>query len=296
MKTLEQFLDGVNTLAVVCNQWGDTGKGKFGDFFAEWADIIARGTGGANAGHTVKIKDKTYVFHIIPSGIIYDSQGKTSVIGNGVAFDPRAVLEELKFLKDNSLSYNNLRIAYNAKLVLPQHLVMDRVKESNAGENKIGTTGRGIGPVYTDHYARIGLTVNDVLNTDLMAKKLKRNLKDKLTLLSKADPEVVKQVMQHPHLENGIFYSSADIFNVDAIVEKYSQYGKELKELIADTDAIVSVTGSLKINQHDFFIDNYVFVRVGHLFLVYFQLIEYETFFEDFYQSLFDLFSGFFFF
>jgi len=239
--SLEKFLKDVNTLAVVCNQWGDTGKGKFVDYFAEWADIIARGTGGANAGHTIKIKDKTYIFHLIPSGIIYDSKEKINIIGNGVAFDPRVVLEETGLLDKSGLSYNNLKIAYNSKLVLPQHLVMDRIKEAGTGKGgKIGTTGRGIGPVYTDYYARTGLMTNDVLNKDIFAAKLKKNLKDKLTLLQKEDPEVIKEIMRHPHLENGIFYDSKKIFNEEAIVERYMHYGKELISLIADTDEFIN--------------------------------------------------------
>ncbi len=137
-------------MAVVCTQWGDTGKGKFVDVFGEWADIIVRGTGGANAGHTIQVGDKELIVHLLPSGMMHDGNGKTNIIGSGVVLDPRTVCEEIAMLEAAGVSYNNLRISLNAKLVLPQHLVMDRVKESSAGKDKIGTTGRGIGQAYTD--------------------------------------------------------------------------------------------------------------------------------------------------
>ena len=237
--SLENLLNNVDTLAIVCNQWGDTGKGKFVDYFSDWADIIARGTGGANAGHTIFIDGKKYVFHIIPSGITHDRDGKINIIGSGVAFDPRVVIEELNTLDREGLSYNNLKIAFNSKLVLPQHIVMDRLKEDLSKEVKIGTTGRGIGPLYTDHVARIGLILNDILNKDIFVKKLKRNLRDKIKLLRYVDKEKIKEVMSHEHLNKGLFYSEKDIFDVDAIVEKYVGYGKTLKDMITDTDAFI---------------------------------------------------------
>ena len=179
---LNEFLKDKYTIAVVCNQWGDTGKGKFVDYFAKWADIIARGTGGANAGHTIILNNKKYVFHLVPSGILYDSEGKINIIGQGVAFDPRAFIEELNILDTENMSYNNLQISLNAKLVMPYHILFDRLKEAMSS-NKIGTTGRGIGPLYVDHYDRKGLIVNDLLNKDLFAKKLKKNLDEKINIL-----------------------------------------------------------------------------------------------------------------
>ena len=254
---LDKFLNNMKTLAVVCNQWGDTGKGKFVDYFAEWADIIARGTGGANAGHTIIINDKKYVFHLVPSGIIHDDAGKINIIGNGVAFDPRATLEELSVLEKEKKSFSNLKIAYNAKLILPQHLVMDRITDSKESSEeskvKIGTTGRGIGPLYTDHYARTGLIVNDMLNKDIFARKLKENLTDKVRILKQRmeeglDPEKLKEVMNHKHLENGRFYDSEKIFNLNAIVETYSNYGNVFRGMIEDTDEFMhSVAGRKKV-------------------------------------------------
>lgn len=234
----DKLLSGVNTLAIVCNQWGDTGKGKFVDYFAEWADIIARGTGGANAGHTIRIKDHEYIFHLVPSGILYDKIGKINIIGSGVAFDPNIIAEELEILKKEGLSFDNLLFSRNALLVLPQHLVMDRVKEINT-EGKIGTTGRGIGPVYTDHYARIGLTVNDLLNMKDFKEKLKRNLTDKVKLLKLIDISVIKEIMSHPHIGSGRFFDEKEIFNIDEITNAYVEFAQIFEKNIADTDEFI---------------------------------------------------------
>ncbi len=239
MALIEEIND-LYTIAVVCNQWGDTGKGKFVDLFASvWADIIARGTGGANAGHTMKVLEESLIMHLIPSGILHDRDGKVNVLGNGMALDPRIILEELAELDKRGVSYDNLMIARNGKLVLPQHLVMDRCKESELGETKIGTTGRGIGPVYTDHAQRIGLEFNDMLNKDVFSRNLKKNLADKVKLLRFMDPDKVKEVMHHEHLLNGRFYDPKNFFDVDAIVETYTGYGKELRHMITDTDKFI---------------------------------------------------------
>lgn len=234
-----RLLDGVWTLAIICTQWGDTGKGKFVDFFAEWADIIARGTGGANAGHTIVINGKTYIFHLIPSGILHDSSGKSNVIGSGVACDPRILIEELETLAEENMSFNNLAIAYNARLVMPQHILMDRLRESARDGSRIGTTGRGIGPAYVDHYARVGLTVNDMLNVDSLRRKLERNLAEKRKLLAHSDPLLIRQVMDHPHLGAGAFYHPSKFLDDDAIIEQYRMYGETLLPLIRDTDQML---------------------------------------------------------
>lgn len=230
-----KLLKGVNTLAIVCDQWGDTGKGKFVDFFADWADVIARGTGGANAGHTISLNGKEHVFHLVPSGILHDSKGKVNIIGTGTVIDPKVVCDELKILSKEGLTHKNLRISQNAKLVLPQHLVMDQVKEIDAS-GKIGTTGRGIGPAYVDHYDRIGLVMNDLLNPDSFINKLQRNLRDKIRLLKTFDPKVISDIMHSSRLSNGRFWDSETIFNAEAIMECYLAYSKILGELIRDTD------------------------------------------------------------
>lgn len=235
-----KFLNGVSTLAVVCTQWGDTGKGKLVDYFAEdWADVVARGTGGANAGHTIRLGDEIYTFHLIPSGILHDKEGRINIIGSGVAFDPRVFCEELEILEDARLTHEHLMVALNARLVLPQHLLLDRLRESS-GEGKIGTTGRGIGPTYVDHYARTGLVVNDLLNPDTFVRKLRGNLERKRGDLAYADPELIKAILSHEHLGGGVFYHPVTYLDVDAITEQYRAYAKTLGEMIRDTDTLLS--------------------------------------------------------
>ena len=235
---IDKLLEGVNTLGIVCNQFGDTGKGKFVDIFASWADIIARGTGGANAGHTIKLGDTEHIFHLIPSGILYDKEGKINIIGTGAAFDPAVIMEEIELLKSTGYTYKNLLISRNAHLVMPQHLLMDRIKESKS-DGKIGTTGRGIGPVYVDYYSRNGLVVNDILNKEIFVRKLKKNLNDKTTLLRGYDIAQIEEIMKHKHLGSGKFFDAKEIFNFDAIVDAYMEYGKILENQITDTDSFL---------------------------------------------------------
>lgn len=245
-RNLTDFLKEVNTLAVVCLQWGDTGKGKFVDLFADWADIIARGTGGDNAGHTICYGNKKYIFHIVPSGILYDFLGKKNVIGSGTVVNPRSLFFELETLKQDNLSYNNLMVALNSKLILPFHLVQDGLSEISAGKNKIGTTGRGIAWAYTDHYNRSGLIFNDLLNKDRFVEKIRANFALKKPYFSAHDPQLVKAILENDRLEGGIYWDEKEIFNLDAIIEKYLRYGEEFKPLIRDTDAFMRENVSKK--------------------------------------------------
>jgi len=224
-------LNGIKTLAIVCNQWGDTGKGKFVDLFSEWADIIARGTGGDNAGHTICLNGKSYISHIIPSGILWDKQGKINIIGSGCAFNPRIAEKEILNLSEEGYSFKNLMISQNVKLILPQNVVIDRLTGG-----KIGTTGRGIGSVYTDHYSRIGLTANDLLNPDIFKKKLITNLEDKIRFIKTFAPNEVEKIISDNFLENGLYYNSVNIFNIQAIIARYMEYGLFFKDMIFNTD------------------------------------------------------------
>jgi len=210
----------VKTLAIVDGQWGDTGKGKFVDFFSEWADVIIRGTGGANAGHTIQFDGKTHVFHLIPSGILYDCEGKVNIIGRGVAVDPRVLIEEIKLLESHKMSHRHLKVSHQAHLVLPQHLVIDKAREKARGSNKIGTTGRGIGPVYADYVARVGLTMNDLLNFDEFVRKLRVNLEYHDALL--AYLPLGERVIE------------------DEVIELYREYAKALEPFIVSTSEIVA--------------------------------------------------------
>ena len=138
---------------IVGAQWGDEGKGKIVDMLSEHADIVARYQGGANAGHTVCIDDKTYVLHLIPSGIFHAHI--TCVIGNGVVIDPQALMSEIEQLQQAGIDIKGrLLISHNAHLIMPYHKMLDTMREK--GTNKIGTTGRGIGPAYIDKFMRVG--------------------------------------------------------------------------------------------------------------------------------------------
>jgi adenylosuccinate synthase len=163
-------------VAVVGAQWGDEGKGKIVDWLSERADIVVRFQGGHNAGHTLVIDGVTYKLSLLPSGIV--RPGKLSVIGNGVVVDPWALLGEIDKLGAQGIevSRQNLRIAGNATLILPLHRELDQIREAAAGEAKIGTTGRGIGPAYEDKVGRRAIRVNDLGNLATLGPKIERLL------------------------------------------------------------------------------------------------------------------------
>ncbi|MBT4349703.1 adenylosuccinate synthase [bacterium] len=230
----KKFMSDKQVVAVTCNQWGDTGKGKLVDLLSNWADVIIRGTGGANAGHTIVVDGQQNIFHLIPSGILHDQNNKINVLGRGVAFDPRVLIEELDVLVQAGLSINNLKISHQAPLILPYHLLVDRISDK---QQKIGTTGRGIGPLYTDFTARHSLFVNDIFNKEVFREKLTAFLQLKQSILNKLDKEQAKEVLNHPHLENGIYFDRENILNIEAIVEKYTgQYADRLRDYIVDLE------------------------------------------------------------
>jgi adenylosuccinate synthase len=239
MKTenLQEFLKAKKIVAVVCNQWGDTGKGKLVDLLSSWADIIVRGTGGANAGHSIKVGEQEHVFHLIPSGILHDSDGKINILGRGVAFDPRVVIEELDLLAQNNIFVKHLKISHQAPLMLPYHLLIDRLADINA---KVGTTGRGIGPLYTDFISRQSLFVNDIFNPDIFKAKLEKFLANKKNILAGLDKDLAKQVLLHPHLGSGLFFDEQNILSVDKIVEKYSEYALKLKDFVINLELFLN--------------------------------------------------------
>jgi adenylosuccinate synthase len=236
---LSRLTKGKKVIAITCLQWGDTGKGKFVDLLASWAKYIVRGTGGDNAGHSIHANGQEHVFHIVPSGILYDAEGKINVIGSGTVVNPGTLIHELWLLENAGLSYENLRLSLSAKLILPTQIVADRIKEASFSKGRIGTTGRGIGPAYADFYARQGLMVNDLLNKDVFVAKLRRHLEAKRRELSFYDHHIIREVMAHESLGSGVYYSPQDIFDEESIVYNYLEYGKKLRELIVDTDFLV---------------------------------------------------------
>jgi adenylosuccinate synthase len=238
-KDLRRLLFGVQVAVVRCLQWGDTGKGKMVDVLMFWADIIIRGTGGDNAGHTIMNNGKKKVFHIIPSGILGDKKGKVTIIGPGTVVYPKALVDELLKLRKQGLTHKHLKISKNAKLILPTHIFEDRIKELKNGDGKIGTTGKGIGPAYADHYSRIGLTMNDILNEAVFRRKLERHLVHKSHLLNYS-LSATEKVMNCDHLMKGEFYDVYEVFDFEKIVEQYVHvFAEALRPYIVDTNFII---------------------------------------------------------
>ncbi|RCK46682.1 adenylosuccinate synthase [Thalassospira profundimaris] len=182
----------MTNVAVIGSQWGDEGKGKIVDWLSERADVVVRFQGGHNAGHTLVIDGVTYKLSLLPSGIV--RQNKLSVIGNGVVVDPWALLAEIARLKEQGVDItpDNLRLAENACLILPLHGNLDRAREAAAsGDNKIGTTGRGIGPAYEDRVGRRAIRVGDLADADLLEAKVENLLTHHNALLrGLGQPEV----------------------------------------------------------------------------------------------------------
>jgi len=198
---------------IVGSQWGDEGKGKIVDLLSENVDICARYQGGPNAGHSIVLGEKKYILHLIPSGILHS--GIINVIGNGVVVDPAVLLEEIEFLKKNNIDVSGrLKISGSAHLILPYHKVLDKAQESSKQLNKIGTTGRGIGPAYVDKYNRSGIRVVDLLDENILQEKIKQNLDQKNKILT-------------------TIYGLEPL-SVDSIVEQYLEYGAKIREFIDD--------------------------------------------------------------
>ncbi len=152
---------------------------------------------------------------------------------------PRTLNQELKGLRERGLSYDNLWVAFNAHLITPAEIVLDRIKENVAGQNKIGSTGKGIGPAYSDFIARQGLIVNDLLNPIFLWPKLKRHLNYYRNILKNYDSDLIKEIMNHEHLESGLYYDDQRILDDEKIYFRYSEYGKEFKKFIFDTDSFI---------------------------------------------------------
>jgi adenylosuccinate synthase len=196
---------------LVGSQWGDEGKGKVVDILSEKYQIVARYQGGANAGHTVQIGDKQYILHLIPSGILRENV--ICVIGNGVVIDPKALLDEIEILEKNNIKVSGrLFISQNAHLIMPYHKLLDQINES--GNNKIGTTGRGIGPCYIDKYARKGIKIVDLLHRDTLENKIRMNLQEKNNLLKKV-------------------YDKEEL-DVEEIISEYTEFDKKIDQYIKD--------------------------------------------------------------
>jgi len=210
---------------IVGAQWGDEGKGKIIDILAQDADYIIRYQGGSNAGHTVVVDGKEYIFHLIPSGMLH--RNKICVIGNGVVVDPEALLTEINDLKSKSVYINNkqLKISQNCHVIFPYHHILDKLRESKR-TFKIGTTGRGIGPCYADKIARCGIRMIDLLNPAVFKIKLKDNLKEK--------NEIFKKVYAYRG------------FSFEKIYRGYLKMADKLSNYICDTVLLINEAARLK--------------------------------------------------
>src|SRR5437762_9984261 len=165
-------------IAVIGAQWGDEGKGKIVDLLAQRFDVVVRYQGGHNAGHSVQVGDQSFVLHLLPSGIVHE--GKTCVLGNGMVIDPKAFFEEADRLASQGISITpeRVKVSSRAHLILPYHRALDHTSEERLGNEKVGTTLRGIGPAYEDKAGRRGIRVADALVPDVLRSRIERNLED----------------------------------------------------------------------------------------------------------------------
>lgn len=186
-------------VVAIGTQWGDEGKGKIVDFLTETADAVVRFQGGNNAGHTLYVKDRQLILHLIPSGILYGD--KICMIGNGVVIDPKVLLQEIDNLKEHEILADpeRLIISEKANLIMPYHKAIDLAREENKGKKRLGTTGRGIGPCYEDKVSRKGIRVVDLKDPEGLKHKIEENVKEKnfyLTQFLNADPVDSKDIFE----------------------------------------------------------------------------------------------------
>jgi adenylosuccinate synthase len=206
-------------LVVIGTQWGDEGKGKIVDILARDADVVARFQGGSNAGHTVINGRGTFIFHLIPSGILHPRM--QCVIGNGVVVDPGALIEEMDQLHGKGVKIGkNLAISERAHLIMPYHKAIEKAAEQSKGSRRIGTTGKGIGPTYADKMARIGLLMGDLLNPSVFRRKLEENLVE------------INWFLRELYKVSG--------FEVEKVLQEYMGYGERLKSYITDTSLLLN--------------------------------------------------------
>ena len=205
---------------IVGTQWGDEGKGKIVDLLTERADAVVRYQGGNNAGHTVMFGNKTFVTHLIPSGILSKT---TSILGNGVVIDLAELIKEIEELEQLGITVDNhLHISDRAQLVMPWHKTFDRLGEEQKGKNKIGTTGRGIGPAYKDKIGRSGIRVGDLLDLEHFRCRLE------------------ELVVENNLLLEHLYKSSEKPFSIEQIFAEFTTFLKKLKPYICDSTLLIN--------------------------------------------------------
>ncbi len=208
------------SVVVVGAQWGDEGKGKVIDLLTEFADVIVRFQGGNNAGHTLVVGGEKFIFHLIPSGILRET--KRCVIGSGVVIDPGVLIEEIDELRKRGYFPNDaqLLISEEAHLIMPYHKKIDVARERLQGRNRIGTTGRGIGPAYEDKVGRCGIRVVDLLDEGVFERKLENNLVQKNFLLTQ--------------------FLGEESCSKDEVLEQYMDFRTRIEPFVANTSVFLS--------------------------------------------------------
>ena len=202
---------------VVGTQWGDEGKGKIIDVLADRADYVVRFQGGNNAGHTVVVNGEKFILKLLPSGVL---QGGKCIIGSGVVVDPKVLLEELHSLEIRGAKTDHVIISDRAHLIMPYHVKLDELRELRAGDNKIGTTKKGIGPCYADKISRDGIRMIDLFDMERFAKKLKYNLEEKNELITKI--------------------YGAEPLSYEKILADYTEYADKIRHRIVDTIPLIN--------------------------------------------------------
>ena len=208
----------MSTTVVLGAQWGDEGKGKVTDFFASTADYVVRFQGGNNAGHTIVVGEDKIALSLTPSGVLYPSC--TPVIGSGCVVDLGFLKQELEMLNKKNINTDKLVISPNAHLVMPYHKLLDELIEESLGENKIGTTKKGIGPCYADKIQRKGIRVQDLLDKNIFAEKVKNNIEETNLTLTK-------------------IYNQVPLV-ADEIIEEFNDYIEMVSSHVADTSLLIA--------------------------------------------------------
>jgi len=207
----------MGVIVVLGGQWGDEGKGKIVDLLAQKAKLVARFSGGDNAGHTVVNPYGKFRLHLVPSGIFYPHV--TCVIGNGVAINPAVLLKEIEELQKHGVDVSRLYISDRAHLIMPYHILFDTLEEEARARGAIGTTRRGIGPVFADKVARLGIRVGDLLDKELFLKRLKSVLEIKNAILTRV-------------------YQASPL-SLEEIYEQYCDYGERLAPFVQETSSLI---------------------------------------------------------
>jgi adenylosuccinate synthase len=205
-------------IVIVGAQWGDEGKGKATDILGDRVDYVVRYQGGNNAGHTVVIGDESYALHLLPSGALSDHA--TSVIGNGVVINPEVLIEEIDALTERGVWQDRLLISADAHLIMPHHIALDKVTERYLGDARIGTTGRGIGPAYSDKASRVGIRMQDLFDPGILRQKLDLALREKNQVLTK-------------------LYNRRGI-DAETVTKQYLGYAERLGRYVADTGLVLN--------------------------------------------------------